>query len=118
MIRPDFNLDEEPRVIEDLRYGELVAMIEAICDPDIDEEVGFYYIQLIELTLPSAEVSDLIFWPHEWFQDREKREVDMEPDEIANYILAWTGKRLPGSESISLPSIPESKRASSQRKTT
>ncbi|MDQ8192497.1 hypothetical protein [Roseibacillus persicicus] len=111
MIRPDFNLQEAPRIVDDLRYEELVAMIEAIGDPDIDEDLGFYYIELIELNLPGAEVSDLIFWPQEWFQDKAMREVDMEADEIANYILSWTGKHLPGAEAVELPEIPKSKQA-------
>ena len=115
MIRPDLNPADEPRAVDDLTYDELVAMIAAVCDPDTEEEINRYYVGIIDCTLPGASVSDLIFWPNEWFRDEEMLQVDLSPNEIANYVLAWTEKRLPGSEAIELPAIPESKRSGPPR---
>ncbi len=111
MIRPEFNKTSAPRAVNNLTYGELVEMIDVISDPDTDEETGSYYEGIIELTLPGANVADLILWPHDWFQDKAMAEVDLSPEDIANYVLAWTGKRLPGSEKITLPKVPKSKRS-------
>ena len=111
MIRPNFDPADEPRTINDLTYDELVAMIEAICDPNTDEEISGYYVGLIDCTLPGANVSDLIFCPDEWFRDKAKLNIDLSPIDVANYILAWTERRLLGDETIVLPTIPDSKRA-------
>ena len=111
MIRPEFNPADEPNVVADLTYAELIAMITAVGDPDTGDEVMSYYIGIIDCTLSGANVSDLIFWPNEWFNDKEMRHVDLSPAEIANYILSWTGRTLPGAEEVDLPTIPESKRS-------
>lgn len=109
MIRSNLNLNEEPRPIPGLRYDELVEMIRVISDPDSDEELQAYYIRVIDITLPGANVSDLIFWPNSWFNDEAMLSIELSEIEIANYILAWTKRRLPGSEDIELPDIPSSK---------
>lgn len=85
-------------------------MIETISEPETDEDFADFYAQLIECTLPGANVMELIFWPNEWFHDKENQEYDLSSSEMANFIMAWTRKRLPGSESIELPEIPSSKK--------
>lgn len=115
MIWPDFDPSSEPRAVGDLTYAQLVSMVEAIRDPDTDEDIGEFYMETIERTLPGANVSDLIFWPNEWFRDEEMLHADMEASEIAAYLIAWTGKKLPGSEDVRLPTIPVSKRSGPPR---
>ena len=115
MIRPEFNVSEPPRAIEGFRYDELVAMIEFISDPDADEEVSEYYGELIECSLPGADVAELLLWPSEWFHDKKMADIDLTSEEIANYLLAWTGVRLIGSQEVTLPEIPESKRSAPAR---
>lgn len=111
MIRPEFNVKAAPQAVHNLTFEELVEMIDVISDPDTDEETGGYYEQTIELTLPGSNVADLILWPDDWFQDDAMAQVDLSPAEIASYLLAWTGKQLKGSENITLPKIPQSKRS-------
>ena len=115
MIRADLNPENPPHAIEGLTYEELVAMIEVLSDPDADEEVSGYYGELIECTLPGAEVADLILWPSEWFCDPRMAEVDLSSEEIAHYLLAWTGVKVIGTAGIKLPEIPESKRSAPAR---
>lgn len=115
MIRPEWQSRDEPRAVDDLTYEELVAMITAISDPQTEDEIRAYYINLINCTLPGAQVSDLIFWPNKWFEDERMLHADLTPNEIANYLLAWTETRLPGSEAIHLPTIPDSKRSGPPR---
>ncbi len=111
MIRSEFNPKEEPYAVADLTYDELVEMITDVSDPDTDDEVCSYYAGIIECTLPGANLSDLIYWPNEWFNDEAKIDIDLSPTEIANYILAWTERKLEGSEEVTLPAIPASKRS-------
>jgi hypothetical protein len=35
-----------------------------------------------------ANPSDLIYWPNEWFQDKDMLHVDLTPEEIAGYLMA------------------------------
>lgn len=109
MIRPDLNINSTPQALDDLTYAELVDMIEAISDPTTDDELSEVYVQTIEHTMPGAYVTDLIFWPNDWFLDEDMLDVDLASAEIAAYLMAWTDIRLPGSENIQLPEIPESK---------
>ncbi len=111
MIRPEFNAKSAPHAVNNLTYEEFVEMIDVISDPDTDEETGGYYEGIIELTLPGANIADLILWPDDWFQDDAMAEADLSPEEIANYVLAWTGKSLRGSEKVALPKIPKSKKS-------
>jgi hypothetical protein len=90
-------------------------MIETICDPDTEEEISGYCMGLIDCTLPGANVSDLIFWPDEWFRDESKLNVDLSPIDVANYVLAWTERRLSGDEAVVFPTIPDSNRPGPQR---
>ena len=110
MIRPGLKITDDPRPIDDLTYTELVEMIEIISEPETEEELGDFYARLIECTLPGANVMELIFWPNEWFQDGHDTEFDLSSSEMANYVMAWTGKRLLGAEAIELPEIPDSLR--------
>ncbi len=110
MTRPEFDPSAEPLPVKDLSYAELVEMITAIQDPHTGDEVISYYIDLIDCTLLGANVSDLIFWPNLWFRDEEMFDVEFTSEQIANYILAWTDRQLPGSEVITLPTIPPSKK--------
>ena len=93
----------------DLTYHEVVDHINWIRDPDVEDDSQVYYLNLVDSSLPGADVSDLIFWPNHWFKDEEMLDVDLSDQEIAGYLMAWTGKRLVGAELIELPIIPTSK---------
>ena len=91
-------------------------MIEVISEPDTEDEVSGYYGELIECTLPGADVAELIYWPNEWFRNKKKVEIDLSSEEIANYLLAWTGVKVLGAERVELPVIPESKVLGQERR--
>ena len=110
MIRPEMDLKKNVKSIHNLTYSELVEMLKVICDPNYDEDIQSFYLETIDATLPGGNVSDLIFWPNLWFADEDMLDVEMEPFEIADYLLAWTGISLTGSENRKLPEIPKSKR--------
>ncbi|UVW55581.1 hypothetical protein NYO12_21125 [Klebsiella variicola] len=46
--------------------------------------------------------SDLIYWPDEWFQDKDMLHVDLTPEEIAGYLMAKSGRRLSDAPQIEL----------------
>ena len=92
MIRDEMNPAEDPHAIEDLTYAELVAMIEVICNPSTEVEILEYYLGVIDCTLPSADVSDLIYWPNHWFKDEDMLHVELSPAQMAGYLMSWTEK--------------------------
>lgn len=109
MDLPDLDPNGTPEPYPGLTYEELVAIIEAVLETEMSDDDVSFYLETVELTLPGADVEELLFWPGEWFRDESMSEVDLNEFEIANYLLAWTRRMLPGSEQITLPEIPESK---------
>lgn len=100
-----------PEPYPGLTYEELVAIIDAVLETEMSDDDVSFYLQTVELTLPGADVEELLFWPDQWFRDESMSEVDLNEFQIANYLLAWTRRMLPGSERITLPEIPTSKEA-------
>lgn len=98
-----------PRNSVALSYQEAVDHIRWIRDPETEEDFQIYYLDLVDSTFPGANVSDLIFSPDIWFRDDEMLHAEFSDEELAEYLMAWTGKRLAGAEAIDLPVIPDSK---------
>lgn len=103
------NASKEQAAWVDLTYQEVVNHINWIRDPFTEEDAQIYYIGLIDSIFPGSNVDDLIFWPNQWFKDEGMLQVELSDEEVAQYLMAWTRKRLVGAESIVLPSIPATK---------
>lgn len=111
MDLPPLDPKTVPEPYPGLTYEELVAIIDAVLETEMSDDDVSFYLQTIELTLPGADVEELLFWPDQWFRDESMSDVDLNEFQIANYLLAWTRRMLPGSERITLPEIPASKEA-------
>lgn len=111
MDLPSLDPNATPEPYPGLTYEELVAIVEAVLETEMSDDHVSFYLETIELTLPGANVEELLFWPGEWFCDDSMDEADLNEFQIANYLLAWTRRMLPGSERIELPEIPEAKEA-------
>ncbi len=103
------NTSKEPAAWVDLTYQDVVNHISWIRDPLTEEDAQIYYIGLIDSTFPGSNVDDLIFWPNHWFKDDGMLQVELSDEEVVRYLMAWTGKRLVGAESLELPPIPATK---------
>ena len=85
----------------DLSWDELVQIIQFVCQAEGKESEQSYAPGLLEKNF-DANPSDLIYWPNEWFQDKDMLHVDLTPEEIAGYLMAKSGRRLSDAPQIEL----------------
>ncbi|VXD04949.1 conserved hypothetical protein [Enterobacterales bacterium 8AC] len=86
---------------DDLTWRELIEVIDFICMAEGKESEQSYALALLEANF-NANPSDLIYWPNEWFEDEEMFHVDLTTEEIAGYLMAKSGRQLPGAPDIEL----------------
>ena len=98
-------LNPAPSLTEDLRYSEARDVLEAIGDADLSESATTYYLAWLEAQLPGSNISDLIYWPDEWFGDASlfrdehgafKSENNLTNALILAYAMAKSGRLLQG----------------------
>ncbi len=66
---------------------ELIQIIQFVCQAEGKESEQSYALGVLEKNF-DANPSDLIYWPDEWFQDKDMLHVDLTPEEIAGYLMA------------------------------
>jgi len=106
-------LNPEPRLDDDLRYSEALAVLEAVTNVAVSESESDYYMNWLEAQFPGSKISDLIYWPDQWFGDASlfrdtngefKLEAELSNDQILAYATAKSGRRLPGArDDVVLP---------------
>ncbi|PHM66170.1 hypothetical protein Xsto_01395 [Xenorhabdus stockiae] len=89
------------KYIEDLSFDEAIRLVNAISESSESESDGYYLVNLLEKNFPDSNISDLIFWPDDWFQD-EEFEDELTSAEILGYAMARSGRYLPDSPEIEL----------------
>lgn len=85
-----------PKLVPDLSYAELRAVLEEQISGSLSEPECYYYLDWLDANLPGANVSDLIYWPNEWFKDESLLQVEFTPDQILAYAMAKCGRTVPG----------------------
>ncbi|MFO0800038.1 MAG: hypothetical protein U0804_21410 [Gemmataceae bacterium] len=106
-------LNPEPHFEKDLVYAEALAVLEAVSAAAVPESDLGYYLGWLEAQFPGGSMSDLIYWPDEWFGDASlfrdgdgafKPESELSADQILAYAMAKSGRDLPGApKGVSLP---------------
>ena len=91
----------QEKYIADLTWDELVQIIRFVCSAEGKESEQSYALGLLEKNF-DANPSDLIYWPDEWFQDKDMFHVDLTPEEMAGYLMAKSGRRLSDAPQIDL----------------
>lgn len=84
-----------PAFVPDLTYAELHAVLLSTQGHELSESVGSYYLEWLGVNLPGANVSDLVYWPNEWFNDETMLQVELTPDQILAYAMAKSGRPFP-----------------------
>jgi len=69
-----------------LTHDEMLEMIGRLCRAEGQEHERFFWIKLLETNL-DPRISDLIFWPGEYFGDGDNSR-DLSPQEILSVALA------------------------------
>lgn len=85
-----------PRLVADLTYAELRDVLEMQLSATLSEAELSYYLRWLDANLPGANVSDLIYWPNEWFEDESLLQVELTPDQVLAYAMAKCGRSVPG----------------------
>lgn len=62
-----------------LSKEELVELVNKICNPQLSDEEGSEYIEILEDNIPHPAPSDVIFWNDE----------DLSPEEVVEISLAY-----------------------------
>lgn len=102
-----------PALVADLTYPELRAVLEGLLPARLSEAEQSYYLGWLEANLPGSNVSDLIYWPNEWFKDQSMLHVELTPDQLLGYAMRASGQVIPGApEDVELP-YPMPKRGNS-----
>ena len=83
-------------------FEELVAVTRAIAEGEggelLDEAVQSYLMEVLDVNLLGAGISDLIYWPNHWFGDEDANPNDYELDysQMVRYALLRSGREVPG----------------------
>ena len=91
----------QEKYIDDLTWNELIQIINFVCNAEGKESEQSYALGLLEKNF-DANPSDLIYWPDEWFQDKDMFHVDLTPEEMAGYLMARSGRLLSDAPQIDL----------------
>ncbi|MBD2801018.1 hypothetical protein ID854_11275 [Xenorhabdus sp. M] len=89
------------KYIDDLSFQEAIALINIFFETHLHEPDVYYAKDLLERNFPNIDISDLIFWPNDWFQDNEL-EAELTTEEILGYAMARSGRYLPDAPDIEL----------------
>jgi len=106
-------LNPEPSFDKDVVYSEALAVLDAVSTAAVSESECDYYLGWLKAQFPGANLSDLIYWPDEWFGDASlfrdasgafKPEAQLSSNQILAYAMAKSGRELPGSpKDVTLP---------------
>jgi hypothetical protein len=65
--------------LTDITRSELIEMAGRVMDAEIPEHAQYFWLKMLELNIPDARISDLFFWPGEYFGDGDNsRELTAE----------------------------------------
>ena len=96
-------LNSTPTYCTDLKYGEVVSILNSIMTAELAENQTSHYIDWLETQFPNSNISDLIYWPDEWFGDASlfrdeggafKPETEFDAHQILGYAMKMSGRYL------------------------
>jgi hypothetical protein len=106
-------LNPEPSFDKDAVYSEALAVLDAVANAAVPESEINYYLAWLEAQFPESNMSDLIYWPDEWFGNASlfwdangafKSESALSNGQILGYAMAKSGRKLPGApKDVALP---------------
>lgn len=108
-------LHPAPCFDNDLVYAEALGVLDAVICADVPEDQTKYYLRWLEAQFPGSNISDLIYWPDEWFGDTSlfrdeggafQHDCSLSSEQILGYAMLKSGRRLfgaPDDVSFSFP---------------
>ena len=91
--------------VADITRSELLEMLRRVCEADGTAHQIDFWIDMLRINIPDDRISDLIFWPDEYFEGDPQAPSDLEltPEQILDIALEWGPKRK-SKRAIPLPS--------------
>jgi hypothetical protein len=80
-------LTPPPTKLPDITYEELLELVTRVCQATGSGSEHEYWLTLLEVNLGNPQLSDLIYWPGEYFGDGDNSR-EMSPKEILDIALA------------------------------
>jgi hypothetical protein len=94
-----------------LTWDEVVAVFDAVMGGKLAAWELDFFRDWLEAQFADANISDLIFWPNEWFQNEEALQFEFTAEQFACAASRYSGRELPGAVEIELPfPLPPKKR--------
>jgi hypothetical protein len=72
--------------LTDITQSELIEMARRVMDADSPEHATCYWLKMLALNIPDARISDLFFWPGEYFGDGDNSR-ELSPEQIIETAL-------------------------------
>jgi hypothetical protein len=86
--------DRAAREIPDITHDELLELITRVLRAQGSEHEQYFWLRLLKANLPDPNLSDLIYWPGEYFGDGDNSR-QLSPQEILDIALAAKPTELP-----------------------
>jgi hypothetical protein len=84
------------RQLPDITHAELVELARRVMEADGEEHEITFWLEMLALNIPDPQVSDLIYWPGEYFGDGDNSR-DLTPEQVIDIAQAKSkGERGPG----------------------
>lgn len=75
------------RRLPDIRRAELVELARRVMEADGAEHEIDFWVEMLAVNIPDSQVSDLIYWPGEYFGDRDNTR-DLTPEQVIDIAQA------------------------------
>lgn len=75
------------RRLPDITRAELVELVRRVMEAEGTEHEIDFWLDMLALNIPDPEVSDLIYWPGEYFGDGDNSR-ELTPDQVVDIALA------------------------------
>lgn len=92
-----------PTRLDDLRADEVLSVLEDVRNATLPEQYNSYFLTWLDVQFPNADVSDLIYWPDQWFDVSEALDEDLSAAQLLCALMERTGRKLPGAVHVELP---------------
>lgn len=96
-------LSPQPRLVPDLTYAEALAVLESVMNAALGEAEHSYFLTWLGAQFPDSNVSDLIYWPAEWFGDRAAFRFKFSSDQLLQALMEYSGRALPDAPVVAIP---------------
>lgn len=92
-----------PVKISDLTYEEIFSVFDAVLSGDLTEPELSYYLSWLDVNFPNSNISDLIYWPDQWFNDEKLLQLELSTEQIIAYAMIASTREFDEVPKVELP---------------